>query len=268
MNDIESIYLIGSLRNEKVPKIGKSLRDNGFDVFDDWHGAGPEADDKWKEYEEARGRTYAEALDGYAANHVFSFDKYHLNRCDASILVLPAGRSGHLELGYSVGIGKRGFILYDHTPKLKDGWSWVAGIYEGEGSITVNNTKTSKNLQLSVSSTDRDVIEKLYKTTGVGNIQGPYIRKHANLLKQPKEIKPMYRWAVYKKDDILHVCKGILPEMCGRRQAQIETIINRLGWSNDLKSATGPYEERWDVMARFAEQVFFSEEEMMEYLLA
>lgn len=119
MNDIESIYLIGSLRNKKVPEIGKTLRENGFDVFDDWYGAGPEADDKWKEYEEARGRTYAQALDGYAANHVFAFDKYHLNRCDATLLVLPAGRSGHLELGYSVGIGKRGFIL---TEPNHDRW--------------------------------------------------------------------------------------------------------------------------------------------------
>lgn len=110
---IKSIYVIGSLRNEEIPSIAESLRDLGLDVFDDWYAAGPEADDYWKKYETGRGNGYREALRGYAARHVFEFDKYHLDRCDAAILVLPAGRSGHLELGYSAGCGKRTYILLD-----------------------------------------------------------------------------------------------------------------------------------------------------------
>lgn len=105
------IYLIGSLRNPEVPKVASKLRDHGFEVFDDWYAAGPEADDKWKEYEVSRGRTYAEALAGLAAQHVFSFDLFHLDRSKAAILLLPAGRSGHLELGYAIGRGKAGYIL-------------------------------------------------------------------------------------------------------------------------------------------------------------
>jgi hypothetical protein len=108
-----TIYLIGSLRNPEVTKIGNSIRQRGHEVFDDWMGAGPEADDKWKEYETGRNRTYKEALGGYAAQHVFEFDKYHLDRCDTAILVLPAGRSGHLELGYMCGQGKRTYVLFD-----------------------------------------------------------------------------------------------------------------------------------------------------------
>lgn len=110
---MRSIYLIGSLRNPTVPHLGNELRKAGHDVFDDWHGAGPEADDKWKEYETLRGRTYKEALNGYAAKHVFAFDKTHLDRCDTGILVLPAGRSGHLELGYLCGQGKETYVLFD-----------------------------------------------------------------------------------------------------------------------------------------------------------
>lgn len=110
---VNSVYIIGSLRNPQVPLIGKQLREKGVDVFDDWYGAGPEADDKWKEYEHLRGRTYKEALTGWAANQVFNFDKTHLDRCDAAILVYPAGRSGHLEFGYAMGRGKLGFILID-----------------------------------------------------------------------------------------------------------------------------------------------------------
>lgn len=108
-----SIYLIGSLRNEQVPVVGSKLRSIGWEVFDDWFGAGPHADDAWRDYEKGRGRSYQEALRGYAAKHVFAFDKYHLDRCDAALLVLPAGRSGHLELGYQSGRGKRTYILLD-----------------------------------------------------------------------------------------------------------------------------------------------------------
>jgi hypothetical protein len=66
------IYLIGSLRNDNIPDIGKQLRDAGHEVFDDWWGAGPEADDCWKSYENRRGRTYREALAGNAAETILT----------------------------------------------------------------------------------------------------------------------------------------------------------------------------------------------------
>lgn len=116
----KSIYIIGSLRNENIPQVGNILRDAGWDAFDDWYGAGHEADDKWRDYENIRGRSHRHALYGYAARHVFEFDKRHLDRCDLALLVLPAGKSGHLELGYFVGTGKPGFILFDSIPERYD----------------------------------------------------------------------------------------------------------------------------------------------------
>ena len=113
VNGIKSIYVIGSLRNETVPTVSSWLRSTGLEVFDDWFAAGPEADDYWKAYEVAKGNDYRSALSGHAAQHVFNFDKHHLDRVDAGLLVLPAGRSGHLELGYTIGRGKPGFILLD-----------------------------------------------------------------------------------------------------------------------------------------------------------
>jgi hypothetical protein len=116
------IYLIGSLRNNEVPLIGKRLRDCGFDIFDDWFSAGERADDSWKEYEIKRGRNYSEALEGFAAKHVFQFDKYHLDTSNAGILVLPAGKSGHLELGYLAGQGKPTFILMPQVVESELRW--------------------------------------------------------------------------------------------------------------------------------------------------
>lgn len=117
---MKSVYLIGSLRNEKIPHVGNLLRDHGWDAFDDWYGAGHEADDKWRDYENIRGRSHQDALFGYAARHTFAFDKHHLDRCDYAVLVMPAGKSGHLELGYFVGTGKPGFIYFDTVPDRYD----------------------------------------------------------------------------------------------------------------------------------------------------
>lgn len=107
------IYLIGSLRNPEIPKIAEQLRGASIDTFDDWYAAGERADDAWRDYERGRGRTYEEALGGLAARHVFEFDRTHLDRADAALLVLPAGKSGHLELGYVIGSGRPGYILLD-----------------------------------------------------------------------------------------------------------------------------------------------------------
>lgn len=117
---MKSIYIIGSLRNPMVPKIGNALRKLGLDVFDDWFASGPETDDYWKKYEKGRGNGFGQALKGYMAPHVFEFDKYHLDRTDGSVLVVPAGKSAHLELGYTIGRGKPGFILFPSEPK--DRW--------------------------------------------------------------------------------------------------------------------------------------------------
>ena len=114
------IYLIGSLRSPKVPEVAQKLRAAGHIVFDDWFAAGPEADDYWQKYEQERGNNYKQGLEGYAAHHVFNFDKHHLDTNDLAILMLPAGKSGHLELGYMIGTGKPGYILFDEA--MPDRW--------------------------------------------------------------------------------------------------------------------------------------------------
>jgi hypothetical protein len=124
------LYIVGSLRNPQVPKVAAYLRTLGHDVFDDWYSAGPEADDCWQAYEQARGHSLPQALEGYHAWHVFEFDRYHLNRCQAGVLVLPVGKSGHLELGYLMGQGKPGYILLDKEPERFDVmYRFARGVY-------------------------------------------------------------------------------------------------------------------------------------------
>lgn len=114
------VYVIGALKNTEIPLIGKQIRELGFEVFDDWFSPGPEADNFWRDFEKARGSTHQEALNNYAAKHIFEFDKFHIDRADIVVLVMPAGKSGHLELGYAIGRGKKGFILFDEEPEKWD----------------------------------------------------------------------------------------------------------------------------------------------------
>jgi hypothetical protein len=113
------VYIIGSLRLPLIREVAATLRADGHDVHDDWHAAGERSDDIWKEYEQGRGRTFVEALKGRHAQNVFEYDKKWLDWAEAVVLVLPAGRSGHLELGYSAGQGKRTHILLDGS---EDRW--------------------------------------------------------------------------------------------------------------------------------------------------
>ncbi len=123
---MKSIYLIGSLRNPEIPQVGVQLRDLGFDVFDDWFAGGEIADDSWRDYERCRGHTYQQALRGYAAKHVFEFDLYHINRCDIGVLVLPAGKSGHLELGYVM--PKPTYVLMDDPERWDVMYQFATGV--------------------------------------------------------------------------------------------------------------------------------------------
>lgn len=118
---MSNIYLMASLRNEKTPAVANKIEtETGITVFDSWFSPGPEADDFWRNYEKARGRSYEQALDGYAATHIYEFDKYHIDRCDIGVLLQPAGKSCHLELGYMLGQGKLGYIVFEEEPERWD----------------------------------------------------------------------------------------------------------------------------------------------------
>lgn len=118
---MKSIYVIGSLRNPEIPGFANGIeRAVKIEAFADWFSPGPKADDFWRKYAKERGLSYIEALKQSAATHVFEFDKFHLDRCDAAVMLMPAGKSGHLELGYTLGKGKPGYIVFDGEPSRWD----------------------------------------------------------------------------------------------------------------------------------------------------
>jgi hypothetical protein len=115
------VYLVGSLRDKNVPIVGEKLRQGtGYEVFDQWWTASEDADDWLRDYFKFRGLSYKDAIHSYAAKHIFEFDKHHLDRADAGVLLMPAGKSCHLELGYLAGQGKKTYVLFDKEPERVD----------------------------------------------------------------------------------------------------------------------------------------------------
>lgn len=156
-----NIYLIGSLRNPEVPNVANRIRALGHEVFDDWFAAGPEADDKWREYEISRGRDYLEALNGAAAKNVFAFDKRHLDAADAAVLLLPAGKSGHLELGYVIGSGRRGYVLLDTPDRWDVMYQFASGVFNNVDDLAkeLGNADSSEQVSWEYS-IERDLYRK------------------------------------------------------------------------------------------------------------
>lgn len=117
---IKSFYIIGSLRNPDIVTFANELQAQGYEAFADWKSPGPDADDYLRDYAKARGLSYKQTLETYAAKHIFEFDLFHLKRTDAAVMLMPAGRSGHLEAGFVRGLGKPAFVIFDSVPDRVD----------------------------------------------------------------------------------------------------------------------------------------------------
>ena len=116
------VYIIGALKNWKVVDLANKLSKEfpKCEFFCSWITPGPEADEFLRKYGKKRGLSYKETLQDWGAKHVFNFDKTHLDRADIVIMLMPCGKSGHLELGYVRGCGKPGYVLFPSEPKRID----------------------------------------------------------------------------------------------------------------------------------------------------
>ena len=124
------VYVASSWRNDLQPEVVWRLAEAGHEVYDFRNPSmGPgargkgfhwsEIDPDWQAWtpEEFKSNLlHPLARDGYAS------DILGLKWCDAAVLVMPCGRSAHLELGYAIGAGKRSVILLsDGEPELMYG---------------------------------------------------------------------------------------------------------------------------------------------------
>lgn len=104
-----TIYVASSWRNEYQPIVCGVLIAEGFDVYDfrnprpDNHGFHwSQIDPEWQSWTVDE---YCNGLKHPLAEEGFKIDMDGLKSCRALVLVLPCGRSAHLEAGFAAGRG-------------------------------------------------------------------------------------------------------------------------------------------------------------------
>ena len=114
-----NIYVASSWKNERQPGVVDVLRAHGHAVYD-FRNPRPGADDNgfhWSEidagWESWTAGEYRDALEHPLAREGFLKDFRAMDYVDTCVLVLPCGRSAHLEAGWFVGVRKPLIILLD-----------------------------------------------------------------------------------------------------------------------------------------------------------
>jgi nucleoside 2-deoxyribosyltransferase len=108
------IYLASSWRNEFQPTAVALLKYFGHEVYDFKNPAPGNHGFQWSEIDPAcqqwPSRKFINALDHPVAIEGFRLDFEAMAWADAGVLLLPCGKSAHLEAGYFIGAGKDLFI--------------------------------------------------------------------------------------------------------------------------------------------------------------
>ena len=111
------IYVASSWRNARQPSVVEALREDGHEVYD-FREPAPglggfawsEIDPDWQHWTPEQ---MAAALRHPIARQGFALDMAAIALCEACVLVMPCGRSAHLELGYAAGAGNWTAVLQE-----------------------------------------------------------------------------------------------------------------------------------------------------------
>ena len=116
MTSARKIYLASSWRNPLQPVAVAMLREAGHEVYDFRNPSPGNTGFSWSDIDPVWLQWTPEMFVSHLTAHPiaaggFSFDKSGLDWCDACVLLLPCGRSAHLEAGYAIGQGKPTLIV-------------------------------------------------------------------------------------------------------------------------------------------------------------
>lgn len=111
------IYVASSWRNAAQQTVVEALRTVGHDVYDFRNPAPGDNGFGWRQCTDEpqpwSAETMRTVLDHPVARAGFEKDMAALRGAEATVLVLPCGRSAHLELGWATGHGQRTYVLLD-----------------------------------------------------------------------------------------------------------------------------------------------------------
>jgi len=145
---MSKIYVASSWRNNFQPVVVSVLQQVGYEVYDFRHPPHGHAGFSWQmvdpHWQAWNCDQFRDGLNHPLAIEGFDQDMTNLQQADVVILVMPCGRSAHLELGYAIGAGKKTFILLDpksQEPELM--YKMVTGIFDNladlMGMLNVNS---------------------------------------------------------------------------------------------------------------------------------
>lgn len=114
------LYVASSWRNVDYPLVVNALRRAGHHVYDFRNPVPGNTGFNWKEVDpdsppppwEASYTNYM--LNRAPADEGFAYDYAAMQEADGCVLVLPSGRSAHVEFGWMVGAGKHGWVYQPH----------------------------------------------------------------------------------------------------------------------------------------------------------
>jgi len=99
--------------------------------------------------------------------------------------------------------------------------AWLAGMYEGEGSLVAVKRPQRRSIypSLSVYSTDLDVVQKFGRLVGFGKIHGPYWQRLAT--------KPIWRWNANGWCSIRTFLLLVGEHLCMRRRNRFDEVLSQ-----------------------------------------
>lgn len=134
------IYLASSWRNKFQPSIVSRLRRDGFDVYDFRNPPKSSRFQSWglvsKNWQSWTKQDYLQALKHPIAVEAYYSDFNAMKQADVCVLLLPSGRSAHVEAGYMKGKGKPVYVLdLDENPATELMYKIFDGIFLSYGDL-------------------------------------------------------------------------------------------------------------------------------------
>ncbi len=105
--------------------------------------------------------------------------------------------------------------------RQEDKIEWAAGLFEGEGNIYRNDIRRAIGsgyaFNMSLKMKDEDIVKRFYPVVKVGKVKARKIKEPYNY--------PFWEWTLGRTNEILDLCKKLLPFMGKRRTKQIKVAI-------------------------------------------
>jgi hypothetical protein len=103
--------------------------------------------------------------------------------------------------------------------------AWMAGLFEGEGSIYFD--KSNKQWRMKLKMTDEDVVNRFHKYSGCGKV---YYEPNKNF-------KPAWNWVLFRQKEVKDFLIQLLPYFGERRACK---ALNALDYFDDCYNCPTP----------------------------